>query len=136
MILIDTNILIDLIDEHSRWKSWSQDAVEKAALAGTLAINHIILAEIHGRYETARQFATLRFGLPITVVALDEATAGRAGAAFQLYRSRGGDRTSMIADFLIGAHAATLGVPIITRDHARFASYFPELTLITPESDP
>ena len=41
----------------------------------------------------------------------------------------------MIADFLIAGHAVVLNAALVTRDKRRIASYFPELTLITPESD-
>ena len=136
MILIDTNVIIDLVDKHSSWKDWSQRATENAAMTDALCINHIILAELHGRPDTARHFAKLRAGLRIAIEPLDEETARRAGQAFELYRSRRGQHSSILADFLIGAHAVTLDATMLTRDAARFASYFPELTLITPETMP
>ena len=55
-----------------------------------------------------------------------------AAKAFQQYRSRGGPRTSILPDFFIGAHAAVLGVPLLTRDPRRYQTYFPRLALIAP----
>ena len=56
-----------------------------------------------------------------------------AGKAFQRYRARGGTRTNTLPDFFIGAHAAVLGIPLLTRDARRYAGYFPNLELIVPE---
>lgn len=55
-----------------------------------------------------------------------------ASQAFRTYRQRGGSKTSPLPDFFIGAHAATLGIPILTRDVARYQSYFPSVPLISP----
>ncbi len=58
--------------------------------------------------------------------------AGRAHAA---YRSRGGLRTGVLADFMVGAHAAVAGCPLLTRDRRRYAAYFPTLALMVPDAD-
>jgi predicted nucleic acid-binding protein len=55
-----------------------------------------------------------------------------AGQAFKTYRQRGGLRTGVLPDFFIGAHAAVLGAPLITRDTARYRTYFPTVELIAP----
>ena len=51
-------------------------------------------------------------------------------------RIAGGRHASVLADFLIGAHAVELGATLVTRDKGRFSTYFPDLTLITPETHP
>lgn len=55
-----------------------------------------------------------------------------AGKAFQRYKARGGTRSGVLPDFFIGAHAAVLAVPLLTRDSRRYADYFPTLELIAP----
>lgn len=55
-----------------------------------------------------------------------------AGKAFVLYRRKGGKKSNVLADFFIGAHAAVLGCPLLTRDAQRYRSYFPSVELITP----
>ncbi len=55
-----------------------------------------------------------------------------AGKAYRQYRERKGTRTGVLADFFIGAHAAVLGIPVLTRDVARIHTYFPTVTLISP----
>lgn len=55
-----------------------------------------------------------------------------AGKAFAQYRSRGGARQQVLPDFLIGAHAAVEGWPLLTRDATRFRTYYPGLEVLAP----
>jgi predicted nucleic acid-binding protein len=55
-----------------------------------------------------------------------------AGWAFVEYRRRGGNRTSPLPDFYIGAHEAVSGLSMLTRDARRYAGYFPKVRLILP----
>jgi predicted nucleic acid-binding protein len=55
-----------------------------------------------------------------------------AGKAFVTYRRRGGTKPSPLPDFFIGAHAAVAGYTLMTRDAARYRTYFPKLALIVP----
>ena len=55
-----------------------------------------------------------------------------AGRAYRRYRRAGGARTSPLPDFHIGAHAATDGLPLVTRDAGPYRSYFPSVKLVTP----
>jgi predicted nucleic acid-binding protein len=56
-----------------------------------------------------------------------------AGKCFLVYRQRGGTKQSPLPDFFIGAHAAVAGYRLLTRDAARYRSYFPRLPLIAPD---
>ena len=55
-----------------------------------------------------------------------------AGKAYLRYRRTGGHKTNVLADCFIGAHAAVLQCPILTRDGRRYRNYFPRVELITP----
>ena len=57
-----------------------------------------------------------------------------AGKCFLAYRQRGGSRTSTLPDFDIGAHAAVAGYRLLTRDSARYRTYFPGLQLLEPQN--
>ncbi|MGO9266724.1 MAG: type II toxin-antitoxin system VapC family toxin [Candidatus Binataceae bacterium] len=131
-ILIDSNVLLDLMTEDQRWFSWSAAAMESAADSSRLVINAIIYAEVSIRYS---RIEDLEAALPKGMVdreAIPYETAFLAGKSFLTYRRRGGIKRSPLPDFLIGAHAAVAGYRLLTRDAARYRTYFPNLPLICP----
>lgn len=130
--LVDSNVLLDILTEDPTWLSWSLDALAAAAEAGPLLINPIIYGEVSIRFTRiedlddalpARDYR--RLDLPWTAAFL-------AGKAFAAYRRNGGTRTSTLPDFFIGAHAATQRFALLTRDAARYRTYFPTVELVTP----
>ena len=134
MIFIDSNIVIDLVENGSRWSSWSREAVCKAIAEGPLIANVVVVAECAPRFESMDEELSYLDLIGIKVSEIPPMAAFRAGRAHRDYRRAGGERTSLLADFLIGGHASALGARLLTRDRQRFSSYFPELTLITPET--
>jgi hypothetical protein len=131
-ILVDSNVLLDLMTEDTRWLSWSAEAVETAADRFRLVINPIIYAEVSIRYSHIEE---LEAALPKAIFdreAIPYEAAFLAGKSFLIYRQRGGTRRSPLPDFFIGAHAAVAGYRLLTRDPARYRSYFPKLPLIAP----
>jgi len=51
LILVDTNVLLDLVTNDPDWSEWSLARLEEAALAGPICINDIIYSEISIRYD-------------------------------------------------------------------------------------
>jgi predicted nucleic acid-binding protein len=132
-VMVDSNVLLDLMTEDARWLSWSAEAVEKAADRFRLVINPIIYAEVSIRYS---RIEDLEAALPKAMLdreAIPYEAAFLAGKCFLAYRQRGGTKQSPLPDFLIGAHAAVAGYRLLTRDAARYRSYFPRLSLIAPD---
>jgi predicted nucleic acid-binding protein len=130
-VLVDSNVLIDLIDKTLPWHDWSAgQATAILNAGGALVINPIIYAEVSIPFvdaETAQELLA-----PFEREDLPFQAAFLAGKAFQAYRRRGGVRTSPLPDFFIGAHALVAGHRLLTRDGARYRTYFPELELIAP----
>ncbi len=91
-----------------------------------------VYAECAASYESADQTTAALAQLQVQRTQMSDAALWRAGRAFLEYRRRGGTRTNVLPDFFIGAQAAALGVPLLTRDAGRYATYFPDLELITP----
>ena len=60
------------------------------------------------------------------------AAAFLAGHAHATYRRAEGLRQATLPDFVIGAHAAVTGRPLLTRDPRRVATYIPGAELIAP----
>lgn len=132
-ILIDSNVLLDLMTEDHRWFSWSAAAVATAANSARLVINAVIYAEVSVRYS---RIEDLEAALPKEMLdreAIPYEAAFLAGKSFLAYRRKGGMKRSPLPDFLIGAHAAIAGYQLLTRDAARYRTYFPRLPLIAPD---
>lgn len=132
MILIDSNILLDIAGDDPQWYSWSSAAVAEAALSSELVINPVIYAEASVRYATPAAFDAVFPRDFYRRETLPYAAAFLAGKAHIEYRKRQGIRTAPLPDFFIGAHAAVAGYKLLTRDPRRIRRYFPSVTLISP----
>ena len=133
MILVDSCVVIDVLENDLRWVDWSQQQLESAALKHPLVINAVIYAEISVGFNRIEQMDVMLNRMQITLEDMPREALFLAGKAFQRYKARGGTRTSALPDFFIGAHAAVLGIPLLTRDARRYADYFPNLELLVPE---
>jgi predicted nucleic acid-binding protein len=135
MTLVDSNVLLDVVTDGQIWADWSQSQLERAALDGPLVINSVVYAEISTRYATADAVESMLRDLNIDVVTISRPALFLAGKAYLQYRSAGGMRTGVLADFFIGAQAAVETLPLLTRDAWRYRRYFPTVVLIAPESE-
>lgn len=134
--LVDSNVLIDVFSGDPAWSDWSREALRQAGADGPLVINEVIYAEIAARYSRIEE---LEHALPrddFQREHLPWPAAFIVGRAFADYRGRGGDRRSPLPDFFVGAHAAIAGLRLLTRDVARYRTYFPTVELIAPEQPP
>ena len=130
--LVDSCVLIDVLANDPTWADWSLDQLERCAALGPLLINPLILAEISPRFERASDLEVALAGLPLVKAALPWDAAFLAGQAFKVYRQSQGLKTSPMPDFYIGAHALVAQLQLLTRDAARYHSYFPTLALVAP----
>lgn len=132
-VLVDTNVILDISTNDKRWYAWSAAALEKAADESTLVINPIIYAEVSIAY---RKIEDLELALPPGTFrrdALPYEAAFLAGKAFLRYKQRGGrSKARPLPDFYVGAHAAVAGFRLLTRDAARYRTYFPGVHVIAP----
>lgn len=132
MVLVDSNVLLDIFDPESDWHEWSAEQLRIQAERDHLAINPIIYAEISIRFVSLSE---LNAQLPETLyerLSLPFEAAHMAGQAFKAYRSRAGTKTAPLPDFYIGAHALFSGMKLLTRDQNRYTTYFPKLEIIAP----
>ncbi|CAN7467838.1 type II toxin-antitoxin system VapC family toxin [Rhizobium sp. LjRoot254] len=133
MVLVDSNVLLDLIKEDPVWINWSLAMLEAAALDGALLINPIIYAELSIGYPTIEALEEFTTGTGLRMAEIPKEALFLAGKAFASYRRLAGSKTGVLPDFFIGAHATVSGLPILTRDVGRYRTYFPAVQLLTPE---
>lgn len=134
MILVDSNILIDVATYDPIWHDWSRRQLDRSALAGDeLAINDIVYAEVSVRYPSADALDEVLAAIRIGMASIPREALFLAARAFQRYRAAGGIRTGVLPDFFVGAHALITRSALITRDPRRFRTYFPGIELIAPD---
>jgi len=133
MILVDTNVIIDIVVADPVWREWSAIQLDRHRSSGVLSINEVGFAELAARSENERVMKAALDELGVKFERMPTAALFAAGQAFRRYRAAGGPRLSILADFFMGAHGQNLRVPILTRDVRRYRTYFPDVTLITPE---
>lgn len=132
MTLVDTNVIVDVLYNDPVWIGWSGDALWQRRQAGPLWINEIIYAELAARIASEGNLRSAIEEIGVSLERSPEAALFLAGRTFADYRRAGGPRTSLLPNFLIGAHASVLKCPILTRDVRRYRTYFPGVDVITP----
>ena len=132
MLLVDTNVLIDVLEDDPEWADWSIGQLRAQSKIHLLVINPVIYAELSTVFSTMEALDSAVADLGLKLVELPRPALFLAGKAFVRYRRRGGRKSNVLSDFFIGAHAAVSGYPILTRDTKRYASYYPSVSLIAP----
>ena len=132
MILVDTNVLLDLVTDDPRWAEWSQQQLDLASAQDELAINEMVYAELSIGYERMEELDAMLVTAGLANAAIPRPALFLAGKAFQRYRSSGGRKNGVLPDFFIGAHAVVADAALITRDSARYRSHLPGIMVIAP----
>lgn len=132
MILVDTNVLLDIATNDPVWADWSMANLDAAAALGQVVVDAVIYSEFSVGYARIEEVERLLKDVDIGWSEIPREALFLAGKAFHAYRRQGGSRTGVVPDFFIGAHAAVSGMALLTRDGARYRTYFPKVRLISP----
>jgi len=132
-VLVDSSVLLDVITQDSRWAAWSEEKLAWHAERDLLAINPIIYAEVSMHFVSIEELDDALSPTEFLRLPLPYEAGFLAARCFVEYRRRGGQRRAPLTDFYIGAHAATEGLALLTRDVSRFRTYFPTVQLIVPD---
>jgi predicted nucleic acid-binding protein len=130
--LVDSSTLIAILTDETS-AEWAENTLNRLRPMGGVFINQIVFSEICALFDSAREAEDLLSGV-VERVALNWHSAWPAGRAYRLYKSRGGKKPRMLPDFLIAAHADSLGWALITNNPSDVRNYFPNLKLISPSS--
>ncbi|MDR5725869.1 MAG: PIN domain-containing protein [Terriglobia bacterium] len=132
MVLIDTNVLLDVLENDSKWAPWSQEQLDAAAATDTLAINAIIYSELSMVFARIEELDAVIEEASLKTEAIPKEALFLAGKVFLRYRKSQGTKQNVLPAFFIGAHAAVMQWPILTRDVGRYRTHFPSVELIAP----
>ena len=132
MLLVDTNVLVDVLQNDPQWADWSIAQLRAQAQLHALAINPVIYAELSLSFSTFEALDRAVATMELAMHEVPRPALFLAGKAYLQCRRRGGGKARVLPDFFIGAHAAVEGWPLLTRDASRFRSYYPRLEVIAP----
>lgn len=135
-MLVDTNVLVDVLENDPDWAYWSVAQLRAQAQIHRLVINPVIYAELSLAFSTVEALDAVLAALQISVIEIPRPALFLAGKAFLGYHRKtlgdSGTPSNVLAHFFIGAHAAVAGLPVLTRDVRRYAGYFPTVSLVAP----
>lgn len=131
-MLVDTNVLLDVIQDDEAWSDWSISQLRSHAKVRQLVINPVIYAEVSLAFEHIETLDKVLQDMNFPMVELPKPALFLAAKAFLAYRRRGGVKRNVLSDFYIGAHAAVMDWPLLTRDTSKYETYFPSVKLISP----
>ena len=132
MLLVDTNVLVDVLQDDRQWANGSIGQMRAQASIHQLAINPVIYAEISLSFSTLEALDSVVATLALELREIPRPALFLAAKAYAQYRKRGGTRLQVLPNFFIGAHAAVERWPLLTRDASRFRTYFPTLEVLAP----
>jgi predicted nucleic acid-binding protein len=132
MLLVDTNVLVDVLQNDPQWAEWSISQLRAQAQLHELAINPVVYAELSLSFSTFEALDRVVATMELVMHEVPRPALFLAGKAYLQYRRRGGGKAQVLPDFFIGAHAAVEGWSLLTRDASRFRTYFPGLQVIAP----
>lgn len=131
--MIDSNVILDVVSKDPIWFEWSSAMLKELANSEFFIINSIIYSEVSIGFERIEEVEELFNPTYFSREPIPWEACFLAGKSFLQYRKKGGLRASPLPDFFIGSHALVRGYRLLTRDVARYKTYFPKLQLINPE---
>lgn len=131
-VLVDSNIILDLFLNDPNWADWSETILEKYIHHSTLYINSIVYSEISIGFELIEDLESAITKAGFQMLEIPKEALFLAGKVYLKYKKGKGIKRASLLDFYIGAQAAVLDLDLITRDVARYRSYFPTVKLVTP----
>jgi predicted nucleic acid-binding protein len=132
VVIVDTNVLVDVLEDDRDWAEWSTGRVRELSRIHELTINPVIYAELSLTFDAIEELDAVVSDMELKFMEIPRPALFLAGKAFVRYRKQGGAKTNVLSYFFIGAQVAVLGCAILTRHTRRYRSYFPTVALLAP----
>jgi len=133
---VDTNVLVDILEPDPHHGAASGDALTRCLAEGTIVACDVVWAEVATVYadKQAELLAALQT-LGIDYCEVTREASLEAARHWHAYRSRGGSRQRIAADFIVGAHALAQCDRLLTRDRGFYRRSFSALEILDPSRE-
>ncbi len=130
-LAIDSSGLIALFKGESDSERWFEFILAHARQQQLLVCD-VVFAEIAPFMPDVDALLSRLDKMGIRFDSINPSTAFLAGEMYSRYRGSGGPRTSLVPDFLIGAHALRQAGGLLTSDRGYLRTYFADLKTFQP----
>ena len=127
---VDTNVVIDALDPAAPRHEWAKESL--AGADQPIVVCDIVYSEFSVSLDSVARTNEAITRLSLERYSFTDQSLFAAGKAFAEYKRRGGTKTNVLSDFLIGALAHSENVVLLTANARDFRSYFPGLALVSP----
>ncbi len=90
MILVDTNVLLDIATNDPNWADWSIEQLDAAAMRGPVVVNAVVYSEFSVGYDRIEDVERLLKDVDIGWAEILREALFLAGKVFQQYLRQGG----------------------------------------------
>jgi predicted nucleic acid-binding protein len=111
MLLVDTNVLVDVLADDPEWADWSIGQLRAQSKIHRLGINPIIYAELSLNFSTVEALDRTIEGLGLALIEVPRPALFLAGKAFVRYRRQGGRRAMSSPISLLAHMQPYRGIP-------------------------
>ena len=101
MLLVDTNVLVDVLQNDPQWADWSIAQLRAQSKLHALAINPVIYAEMSLSFSTLEALDDVVLTMALELREVPRPALFLAARAYALYRRRGGSKGQVLPDFFI-----------------------------------
>lgn len=132
-VFLDTSVAIAILDETDMQHAWSKAEFANWKERGPIIISDIVYSEWSAGMKDKQEIDRAVGILGLERMRFTDNALFDAGKAFLKYkRDNNGPKSNVLSDFLIGALAANLNVPLITTNPKDFKKYFPDICVVCP----
>lgn len=134
--LLDTNIVIALLDPEDHFHAWAAGKLEDLKADGPTVISDMVYCEVSVAMDNSDQMDEAISSLGLDRITCSNEALFRAGKAYLRYkRENKGPKLGVLPDFIIGALADAEDIPLWTTNRQDYVGYYPNLALIVPPDD-